>query len=107
MLSKDCFDEFMRPYYDRVVPALRAKGILAIIDSDGDVTVPAHWFAEAGLDGILPLERQAGVDISALRRDHPRMRFMGHFDKMTMNKGEAAMRREFEDSCQRLQEADS
>lgn len=96
MLSKDCFDEFMRPYYDRVVPALRAKGILAIIDSDGDVTVPAHWFAEAGLDGILPLERQAGVDISALRRDHPRMRFMGHFDKMTMNKGEAAMRREFE-----------
>jgi uroporphyrinogen-III decarboxylase len=49
-----------------------------------------------GVDGILPLERQAGVDIARLRAEHPRMRFIGHFDKMTMNKGEAAMRAEFE-----------
>jgi hypothetical protein len=96
MLSKECFDEFMRPYYDRVIPALRAKGILPIIDSDGDIAIPAHWFAEAGLEGILPLERQAGVDIAALRRAHPKMRFIGHFDKMTMPKGEEAMRAEFE-----------
>jgi hypothetical protein len=96
MLSKAMFDEFMRPYYDRVIPALRTRGILPIIDSDGDVSVPANWFEEAGLEGILPLERQAGVDIAALRRDHPRMRFIGHFDKMTMNRGEAAMRAEFE-----------
>jgi uroporphyrinogen-III decarboxylase len=96
MLSKECFDEFMRPYYDRVIPALRAKGILPIIDSDGDIAIPAHWFAEAGLEGILPLERQAGVDIAALRQAHPKMRFIGHFDKMTMPKGEEAMRAEFE-----------
>jgi uroporphyrinogen-III decarboxylase len=86
----------MRPYYDRVIPALRAKGILPIIDSDGDIAIPAHWFAEAGLEGILPLERQAGVDIAALRQAHPKMRFIGHFDKMTMPKGEEAMRAEFE-----------
>jgi hypothetical protein len=96
MLSKDLFDEFMRPYYDRVIPALRERGILPIIDSDGDIATPAHWFAEAGLEGILPLERQAGVDIAALRRDHPRMKFIGHFDKMTMSQGSAAMRAEFE-----------
>jgi uroporphyrinogen-III decarboxylase len=36
------------------------------------------------------------VDIAGLREDHPRMRFIGHFDKMTMDKGEAAMRAEFE-----------
>jgi uroporphyrinogen-III decarboxylase len=96
MLSRDMFDEFMKPYYDRVIPALRKRGILAIIDSDGDITTPAHWFEEAGLEGILPLERQAGVDIARLRREHPRMRFIGHFDKMTMDKGEAAMRAEFE-----------
>jgi len=89
-------DEFMRPYYDRIIPALREKGIIPIIDSDGDISVPAHWFSEAGLDGILPLERQAGVDIAALRAAHPTMRFIGHFDKMTMDKGEAAMRAEFE-----------
>lgn len=96
MLSKDLFDEFMRPYYDRVLPALRKHGIMPIIDSDGDISTPASWFEEAGLDGILPLERQAGVDIASLRTSHPKMRFIGHFDKMTMDKGEARMRAEFE-----------
>jgi hypothetical protein len=96
MLSKELFDEFLRPYYDRVMPALGERGILALIDSDGDISTPAYWFEAAGLEGILPLERQAGVDIAALRREHPTMRFIGQFDKMTMNKGEAAMRREFE-----------
>lgn len=96
MLSKGLFDEFLRPYYDIVIPKLREHGIIPIIDSDGDVTVPADWFQEAGLDGILPLERQAGVDLAKIREKHPRMRFIGHFDKMTMDKGEEAMRAEFE-----------
>jgi hypothetical protein len=84
MLSKDAFDEFLMPYYRQLVPRLREHGVITIIDSDGDITEPAHWFEEAGLEGILPLERQAGVDIARLRREHPRMRFIGHFDKMTM-----------------------
>ncbi|MFH1022818.1 MAG: uroporphyrinogen decarboxylase family protein [Planctomycetota bacterium] len=96
MMSKELFDTFLKPYYHKVLPRIKERGTLAIIDSDGDVTVPAYWFEEAGLDGILPLERQAGVDIARLRKEHPRMRFIGHFDKMTMNKGEAAMRAEFE-----------
>lgn len=96
MLSKELFDEFIKPYYLKVLPRLKDRGILAIIDSDGEVTVPAFWFEEAGLDGILPLERQAGVDIARLRREHARMRFIGHFDKMTMSQGEAVMRAEFE-----------
>jgi len=36
------------------------------------------------------------VDIVKVRAEHPRMRFIGHFDKMTMNQGETAMRAEFE-----------
>lgn len=96
MLSKEMFDEFMRPYYNRVIPALRQQGIIPIVDSDGDISAPVHWFADAGLAGILPLERQAGVDIAALRLRHPQMRFIGHFDKMTMNKGREAMQAEFE-----------
>jgi len=96
MLSKELFEAFLLPYYRRVVPRLKERGILAIIDSDGDVTVPAAWFAQAGLDGILPLERRAGVDVAALREKHPRMRFIGCFDKMAMSRGEAALRAEFE-----------
>ena len=96
MLSKELFDEFMRPYYLQVVPAVKERGIIPIVDSDGDITVPASWFEEVGADGMLPLERQAGVDVAALRKDHPRMRIIGAYDKMVMNRGEAAMRAEFE-----------
>jgi hypothetical protein len=50
----------------------------------------------AGIEGILPLERQAGVDVVALRERHLRMKWIGAYDKMVMNKGEAVMRAEFE-----------
>lgn len=96
MLSKKLFDEFMKPYYEQVIPVLRERGIVAIVDSDGDITTAAGWFEEAGLDGILPLERQAGVDVAKVREMHPNMRFIGCFDKMVMHKGEEAMRQEFE-----------
>jgi hypothetical protein len=96
MLSKDQFDEFLKPHYARVIPALKKLMTIPLVDSDGDITMPAAWFEEAGIEGILPLERQAGVDIAKVRAEHPRMRFIGHFDKMTMNRGEAAMRAEFE-----------
>ena len=96
MLSKELFDEFMKPYYDKVVPKLKERGVIPVVDSDGDITTALPWLEEAGLEGILPLERQSGVDVAVLRERHPRMRFVGHFDKMVMNKGEEAMRGEFE-----------
>ena len=52
--------------------------------------------ARAGIEGILPLERQAGVDLERLRQRYPRFLFLGHYDKMVMPKGEQAMREEFE-----------
>ena len=47
------------------------------------------WFARAGIEGILPLERQAGVDLERLRQRYPRFLFLGHYDKMVMPKGRA------------------
>ncbi len=96
MISEDTFNEFLLPYYQRMVPRLKELGTRVIIDSDGDITKALPWFANAGLEGILPLERQAGVDLEKLRTTHPKMRFMGHFDKMCMPKGEEAMQAEFE-----------
>ena len=96
MLSKKLFDDFVAPYYRRIVPVLREYGILPIIDSDGDITKLVPWFAKVDVHGFLPLERQAGVDLAALRADHPELRLIGHFDKMTMTQGEAVMRAEFE-----------
>jgi len=96
MISKKLFDEFIAPYYRRIVPKIKEYGIVPIIDSDGDIKDIIPWFLEVGVDGFLPLERQAGVDINELRREYPRVRFIGGYDKMVMSKGEKEMRQEFE-----------
>jgi hypothetical protein len=94
MISREQFEEFLLPYYNRVIPALRERGITVFVDSDGDVTRMVPWLIEAGIDGVLPLERQAGVDV--LRREHPGFLLAGGFDKLTMSRGKDAMREEFE-----------
>ena len=96
MISERHFDEFIAPYYRRIVPRLQEMGAAIIVDTDGDVTRLVPWLLGEGIQGVLPLERQAGVDGLALRRAFPTLRMVGHFDKMTMPKGEAAMRAEFD-----------
>lgn len=96
MLGKEQFDEFLLPFYRQTVPLLKEYGVKVVIDSDGDVTSCADWFTRAGADGILPLERQAGVDVARLRRENPHQCYIGGYDKMVMNKGDAAVRSEFE-----------
>jgi hypothetical protein len=96
MLSYALFKEFLTPYYQRVVPHIQKWGVKVLIDSDGDITSMIPWLAEAGIEGVYPLEKQAGVDIAAIRRSHPRFLMLGGYDKMVMSQGEAAMRAEFE-----------
>ena len=54
------------------------------------------WLEEAGIAGILPLERRAGVELGRVRKQHPSMVLVGGFDKTVMDQGEAAIRNEFE-----------
>ena len=96
MLSKALFDEFMAPFYRKITPVMKERGTVIFVDTDGDITEPASWFLEVGCEGLLPLERMAGVDVSELRRRHPRIRLLGAFDKTVMHLGEARMRQEFE-----------
>jgi len=96
MISEDLFDEFLAPYYKKIIPLLKTLDIPVIIDSDGDITKAVDWYAKVGANGMLPLERQAGVDISLYLEKQPNMFFLGHFDKMCMKFGEDAIRKEFE-----------
>ena len=96
MLSQELFDEFLAPYYRRVIPVLQEMNVIPIVDTDGDVTTMVPWLQSVGIRGILPLERQAGVDGTVLRKRFPQLGMIGHFDKMVMNKGEAAIRGEFD-----------
>ena len=96
MLSRELFDEFLVPCYRQLIPVLHEHGVKVFVDSDGDVSECLGWFRDAGFDGILPLERMAGVDVRSLRERYPDMLFLGAFDKTVMHRGEEAIRREFE-----------
>lgn len=96
MISKKSFDEVLAPYYHKIVPQLCERGIVPFIDSDGDVIKLIPWLEEVGIEGILPLERMAGVDVMQIRNEHPDFKMIGGFDKTKMHLGEEAMREEFE-----------
>jgi len=96
MLSKDHFDRFLAPYYRKIVPILRDAGVRVFVDTDGEFNEGISWFESVGVEGFLPFERQAGMDVAAVRRKHPKLLIIGAFDKMTMPLGEEAMRAEFE-----------
>ena len=96
MLSKATFDEFMALYYREIIPLLREHDITSIVDSDGNIEACIPWFAACGVEGMLPFERQSGVDVARIRRASPGLRMIGAFDKMTMTHGKDAMRQEWE-----------
>ena len=96
MLSKEQFDTFLLPFYRELVPLIQAQGTRVFIDTDGFVEPLIPWFREAGIEGVLPLERMAGVDVCRIRETYPDFLMIGGFDKTVMHNGEAAMRTEFE-----------
>jgi len=96
MLSEATFHEFIKPYYEKIIPALHKHGVKVVIDTDGDVSSLVPWFLGCGADGITPMERRAGVDAVALRETYPQLIMCGAYDKTVMSRGEAAMRKEFE-----------
>ena len=96
MVSREICEEFLSPYYRRLVERARDMNTLTFVDTDGDVTLLVPWLQSVGINGVLPLERQAGVDGMSLRQNFPALCMVGHFDKMVMNRGESSLREEFE-----------
>jgi hypothetical protein len=96
MISRDICEQFLSPYYRLLVDRINRMNMVSFVDTDGDVTLLIPWLQSMGIHGVLPLERQAGVDGMGLRRSFPGLRMIGHFDKMVMPRGEAAIRAEFD-----------
>lgn len=96
MISEGAFETLLMPYYRQIVPELKRRGIVPMVDSDGDVTTVIRWLEAVGIEGLLPLERMAGVDVAKIRRDHPTFKMIGAFDKTVMHLGDDAVRAEFE-----------
>ena len=96
MLSEECFDEFLKPYYLKVIPHIKKRGVKVMVDTDGLLHDLIPWLRGVGVDGIYPLERQSGVDVNFIRQTYPDFLMLGGFDKMTFEKGRDAIKAEFE-----------
>jgi len=94
MISQALYETFLTPYYRQIIPVIQKSGTRVFADSDGDISKMLPWMIDAGIEGVLPLEHQAGVDIGALQAAHPAFLFLGGFDKMCLMKDKAAIDRE-------------
>ncbi len=65
------------------------------VDTDGDFTRLIPNFTSSGVDGFLPVDVNAGVDIVDVRRHFPDVKFIGGFNKLEILKGPEAIDREF------------
>ena len=104
--AKEILERIMENYNiadDKNQPICQDTGVACVflkigqeVHIDGDITEAVDWYASVGADGMFPLERNAGVDVSLYIDKQPDLAFIGHFDKMCMKYGKEAMRAEFE-----------
>jgi len=81
MFSKRTFNAF--GFFDDVASicdACHRKGLQVIFHSDGDITTIVDDLVAAGIDGLNPLEKAAGVDVYALHKAHPQLILVGGVD---------------------------
>ncbi len=96
MVSKEMYEEFIAPYYKRLIPEIKKHNTRVIVDSDGDIMSVIPWMISCGVDGALPLERQSHVDIAKIREAHPDFLMIGGFDKMAMLDSKESIKKEVE-----------
>ena len=96
MISPDLFDEFIAPYYRELIPFLKERGAGEIfLDTDGDFTLMIPNLMACGIDGVLPVDVNAGVDIVKVRQAYPNLKFWGGFNKLAIIQGPEAIEAEF------------
>lgn len=97
MLSPAHFDEYIGAYYQKLIPFLKSKGVANVfVDTDGDFKALIPNFIKSGVDGFLPMDVNAGMDIVAVRKEYPHLKFIGAFNKLVLIDGPEAIDREFQ-----------
>lgn len=97
MISPAMFDEFVGAYYAKLIPFLKKKGVKNIfVDTDGDFKLLIPNFIEVGVDGFVPMDVNAGMDIVEVRKQYPKLKFIGAFNKLKIAEGKDAIDKEFQ-----------
>ncbi|MGA2805064.1 MAG: uroporphyrinogen decarboxylase family protein [Acidimicrobiales bacterium] len=96
LVSPRMFDEFVAPYYRELVPMVRSRGVRhVLVDTDGNFRRLIPNFMSVGVDGFLPMDVNAGMDIVSVRQEYPRLQFIGGFNKLCIADGQEPVDREF------------
>lgn len=97
LISPDTFDEFVGAYYKELIPMMKERGVgNVIVDTDGEFEALIPNFIAAGVDGFLPMDVNAGMDIVKIRQKFPKLKFIGGYNKLEIAKGQDAIDAEFE-----------
>ena len=98
LISPKMFREYVLPGYKRLADCVRSRGIDVIfVDSDGNVEELIPLWLEAGVNGVYPMEVQAGMDVVDLRKRYGNdLLMMGGLDKRVLAWGKAKIDAEVE-----------
>jgi len=102
LISPDMIQEFLFPYYRRLIAHIRSRQIdshrrLYIqIDTDGKVEPVIPLYQEIGMDAMSPFEVASGCDVVALGKDFPDLAMFGGIDKRILASTTSAIDRELE-----------
>jgi len=87
-ISKEMFNQFMKPFYLKFIDFLNQFRIQNIfVDCDGLIDELIPLWTGVGVNGLFPIE--AVNNISAIREKYPKLKMMGGFNKKIL----------FKDSC--------
>lgn len=93
LISPAKYREFIWPHMRRLVDFYKRNGVRYVfVDTDGNCEALLPLLIDAGVDGIWPLERVAGMDPVRIRKEFGReLRLFGAVDKMELAKGKKAI----------------
>ncbi|MCX6089416.1 MAG: hypothetical protein NTX88_03380 [Candidatus Atribacteria bacterium] len=98
LISPQHFQEFILPYYQKLVDHLgETYGLkLFMVDSDGNNFGLLPLFIEGGVNIFLPCEIAAGMEPRLIREKYPDLALLGGIDKRALLKDKSAIQEEIE-----------
>jgi hypothetical protein len=87
LFSYDYFVEVVWPVYKEIAQIIKKNDLFTFFHSDGDIRKIIEPLIEAGYDCIHPIDAQAGLHLSELKKGiGERLSFMGHIEIMAWSK---------------------
>ena len=105
-ISPRIYKEFLLPHYRNVTSFFRKNKIKRVMmDSDGNIHALLDLVSEAGINGLWPLEVNAGMNAVELKKKYGSKFFLlGNLDKRELAEGGERMRREVDSKVPILKE---